>query len=406
LKNAQALPLAAAAKVALLGNASYRTFTTGSGSGDVNAARAVSILEGLTAAGFVVDKTLVDAYTRHIADEVKKQPHREWFMPEPPLPERALAPAEAAALAKDSDVAVLTLGRRSGEFRDRALKDDFELTGAEQALVKDLAAAFHAQKKKLVVLLNVGGVVETASWRDQPDAILLAWLPGQEAGHAIADVIGGATAPSGKLATTFPVKWDDVPSSAGFPGKTLVGPDPNVPPGPMSGDREAEVVYDDGIWVGYRHYATRGVTVAFPFGYGLSYTTFQYSDLKLSDAKATGPLTATLKVTNAGKSAGREVAQLYVSAPGTKSLPKPALELRGFAKTKTLKPGESEVLSFALSGRDLASFDPGASAWVVEAGTYTVKVGASSEDIRQTASFVRERTETVAAAPTRVGTAP
>jgi beta-glucosidase len=347
LKNEQALPLAAPAKVALLGNASYRTFTTGSGSGDVNAAHAVSILDGLAGIGFVVDKTLVSSYKEHLAEAEKKQPTREWFMPEPALPERTIDAASAAALAREADVAVLTIGRRSGEFRDRARKDDFELTSVEQALVKEVAAAFHAQKKKLIVLLNVGGVLETASWRDQPDAILLTWLPGQEAGHAIADVLGGKVAPSGKLATTFPVKWEDVPSSAGFPGKTLLGPDPAIPPGPMRGDREAEVTYDDDIWVGYRHYATKGVKTAYAFGYGLSYTTFKYSDLEVSDAKAGEPITVTVTVTNAGKSAGREIVQLYLSAPA-KTLAKPTIELRAFAKTKSLEPGKSEVLSFTI----------------------------------------------------------
>jgi beta-glucosidase len=245
-------------------------------------------------------------------------------------------------------------------------------------------------------------VLETASWREIPDAILLAWQPGQEAGYAIADVLGGRTAPSGHLATTFPMRWEDVPSSASFPGKVLEGPDPNATGFRANQARAAEVTYDDPIWVGYRHYATKNVAPAYPFGFGLSYTRFAYSDLRLSGREFGTGLTASVKVTNSGAAPGREVVQLYVSAPGN-SMPKPALELRAFAKTKTLKPGESESLSFALTQRDLASFDEATSAWVAEAGTYTVKVGASSADIRQTATFTKKGDEKVAAVSAVIG---
>jgi beta-glucosidase len=308
---------------------------------------------------------------------------------------------ETARLARETDLALVTLGRDSGEFADRA-REDFELSPFEQALLRDVSAAFRGQGKKLLVVLNVGGVIETASWRELADAILLAWQPGQEAGHAVADVLTGRTPPSGKLATTFPVKWEDVPSSAGFPGKTLLGPDPNAPPrGPMRGDREAEVEYADDVWVGYRHFATKGVKPAYPFGYGLSYTSFSYSELKLSRPEFERELTATISVTNSGRAPGREVVQLYLAAPGG-SIPKPALELRGFAKTRLLQPGEAETLSFTLTPRDLASFDEERSAWIAEEGTYSVRVGASSEDVRQTASFAKARAERVARVSTSV----
>ena len=244
------------------------------------------------------------------------------------------------------------------------------------------------------MVLNIGGVIETASWRDSADAILLAWQPGQEAGHAVADTLLGRTPPSGKLATTFPLRWEDAPSSANFPGKTLLGRDPNDR-NPLAGDRAAEVKYEDDIWVGYRHYATRGVKTAFPFGYGLSYTTFQYSDLKLSEGGSGKPMTVSVTVRNTGKAPGREVVQVYLSAPG-KAMSKPAIELKAFAKTKALKAGESETLTFALTPRDLASFDSTSSSWMAEAGTYTVKVGASSEDIRLNVTFSKAQAEKVA----------
>jgi beta-glucosidase len=402
LKNAGVLPLASPAKLALFGNSSYNMITGGTGSGDVNEAYTVSLVQGLKDAGHTPDAALAEAYTRYVEEAIKQQPAPTIFAPRAPIPELAVAKEEIERLARESDLAVVTLGRNSGEFRDRKREDDFELAAAEKALLADVAAAFHAQKKKLLVVLNVGGVIETASWRDVPDAILLAWQPGQEAGHSIADVLSGRTTPSGKLATTFPVKWEDVPSSANFPGVVLEGPDPNARGFQAGAARAAEVQYEDDIWVGYRHFATKGVKTAYPFGFGLSYTSFQYSGLQLGAKEFQKELKATVRVTNSGKAAGREVVQLYLSAPG-KSMPKPSLELRGFAKTKLLKPGESETLSFTLSPRDLASFDAASSAWVAEAGTYTVKVGASSEDIRQTATFTKAAEERVASVSTSVG---
>jgi beta-glucosidase len=404
LRNEGVLPLRSSAKLALFGNTSYSMITGGTGSGDVNEAYSISLVEGLKGAGVAIDGALAESYERYIQEEEKKRPApARPFMPQAPIPERAVGADEIARLARETDLALVTIGRNAGEGRDRQREGDFELSAAEKALLEGVATAFHAQKKTVLVVLNIGGVIETASWRELPDAILLAWQPGQEAGHAIADVLTGRTPPSGKLATTFPMRWEDVPSSANFPGKVLEGPDPNATArGPFGGgDRAAEVVYEDDIWVGYRHYATKGVKTAYPFGFGLSYTRFRYSDLKLSSAELGRELTASVTVTNAGDATGREVVQLYLSAPG-KVAPKPALELRAFAKTKALKPGESQTLSFTLTARDLASFDEASSSWLAEAGTYTVKVGASSEDIRQTATFGKAREEKVATVSTSI----
>lgn len=393
LRNNAALPLAPAVKtLALFGNTSYAMITGGTGSGDVNEAYTVSLVDGLKAAGLTAEATLAGAYATYITEQTAKQPPRQPFMPAPPLAEMPIAAAEIARLAKAADIGLVTIGRNSGEFIDRKRDGDFELLPNEKALIRDVTTAFRAQRKKVLVVLNIGGVIETASWRDIPDAILLAWQPGQESGHAIADVITGKVAPSGKLATTFPISWDDVPSSANFPGKTLQGPDPQAKGLFAMVDRAAEISYDDDIWVGYRHYATKGVKTSYPFGFGLSYTTFGYKDLKLSAAEFGPAFTASVTITNTGKVAAREIVQLYVSAPG-KSMPKPAVELKGFAKTKTLAPGESQTLSFALTARDLASFDEASSSWAVEAGTYTVKVGASSEDLRQAATFTKAAAE-------------
>jgi beta-glucosidase len=317
LRNEGALPLAPATKIALLGNGSYSMITGGTGSGDVNEPYTVSLLQGLKEAGMATDEDVARLYLRHIADEEARRPPTRPFRLPPPLAERPVDAAEITRLADAMDVGLVTITRNSGEFEDRKRDGDFELAANEKALLADAAAAFHARKKKLVVVLNIGGVVETASWRDQADAILLAWQPGQEAGRAIADVLRGAVPPSGKLATTFPVRWEDVPSSANFPGKTLLGPDPNARGGFFSGDRAAEVSYDDDIWVGYRHFATRGVASAYPFGFGLSYTQFQYGEVKLSAPQLERDLRASVTVTNTGRSPGREVVQLYLSRPAT-----------------------------------------------------------------------------------------
>jgi len=404
LENADALPLESGAKVALFGNASYDMITGGTGSGDVNEAYSVSLREGLKGQGLAVDEALAGEYARYLEEQAAARPRPPMpFMLPPPIPERTVPPDEIARLSRETDVALVTVGRRTGEFTDREREGDFELTDVEKALLTEVSRAFRSEGKKVVVVLNIGGVVEIASWRGHADAVLLAWQAGQESGHAIADVLTGRTPPSGKLATTFPLSWDDVPSSANFPGKTLLGPDPEGP-GFMRGDRDAEVEYEDDIWVGYRHFATKGQEVAYPFGYGLSYTAFGYGEVKLNDAGPGNEVTASVEITNEGAAAGREVVQLYVSAPG-KSAPKPALELKAFAKTRTLQPGESETVSFSLTPRDLASFDEASSAWLAEAGTYTVKVGASSADIRGTATFTRASGETVATVSKAVGTA-
>jgi beta-glucosidase len=416
LKNSAALPLAASAKTAaLFGNTAYDMIAGGTGSGNVNKAYMVSLVDGLKAAGIAAEPKLAAAYTGYLEEQKKKQPAgagggMSMMMGAPRAAERAVSADEITAAAQAADLGVITIGRNAGEGRDRQIEGDFELAAAEQAMIKDVVGAFHAQKKKAIVVLNIGGVIEVASWRDLPDAILLAWQPGQEAGHAIADVLTGKVSPSGKLATTFPLRYTDVPSSSNFPGKTLLGPDPAAATGGRGGggfgrgDREAEVTYEDGVFVGYRHYATKGVKVAYPFGFGLSYTTFAYAGLTLSGKEFGTGLTATVTVKNTGKTAGREVVQLYLAAPG-KSMPKPAVELKGFAKTRSLAPGESQTLTFQLTPRDLASFDEASKSWMAEAGTYTIKIGASSEEIRQTATFTKAKEEKIGTVSVSIGSA-
>jgi beta-glucosidase len=288
----------------------------------------------------------------------------------------------AQRLANDANIAVITLGRNSGEFNDRSVENDFTLTANEHALIGNVSQAFHAKGKKVVMVLNVGGPIETVSWRSLVDGILLAWQPGQEGGNAIADVLTGKVNPSGKLPMTFPATYSDVPSAKTFPGKELVGV-PNLTNGPFAG-KPAEALYEEGIYVGYRYYNTFAVKPAYEFGYGLSYTEFLYQDLTLSTRQFTDRVIAKVSVVNSGKTAGKEVVELYVSAPRQK-LSKPESELRAFAKTKLLQPGEAQTLTFTLTAKDLASYDPASSAWIAEAGSYKVMVGSSSLNLKKTA---------------------
>jgi len=229
------------------------------------------------------------------------------------------------------------------------------------------------------------GEQEMDSWRGLTDGILLAWQPGLEGGNAITDVLSGKVNPSGKLASSFPIKYEDESSAKNFPGRELEPAAKTNTPAFMG--RPAEVIYEEGIYVGYRYFNTFHVKTAYPFGYGLSYTQFEYSDLALSGSSFKNKLLVSVKVTNKGKLPGKEVVELYLSAPA-KKLDKPQEELKGFAKTHLLEPGESQTVQISLDEAALVSFDPGLTRWVAEAGTYQVKIGASSEDIRLTKDFV------------------
>lgn len=377
------LPLPRSRRIALFGNASYDAIIGGSGSGAVAAARAVPLAEGLRASGYAVDAAVAEGYVSFIDETRRKTPPRSPLSPSQRFPERSVSEAEIESAAQRADVAVVTIGRRSGEFADLSRELDFELQAGERELLERLSRAFRARSKNVVVVLNIGSVMETVSWRGFADAILLAWQPGQEGGHAMADVLSGTVAPSGRLATTFPLRWEDVPSSKGFPGTTLLGPDPAAR-GILAGvDRRAEVRYDEGLAVGYRHDAP----VAYPFGFGLSYTQFRHSRLRVDPTADDGGVRVSATVTNTGRSPGREVVQVYVSPPSgaDAGVRRPGRELRAFTKTPTLAPGQSMAIELQLSLRDFALFDETQRAWVVPAGTYTVSLGSSVTDIRATA---------------------
>lgn len=383
LKNNGALPVKACS-VALFGIQSYEFLHDGIGSGHVNTPYVVNMVDALKDRGFSCNEPLADAYRLHIAaDKVKWQfhPMSKWPLMEnigvgAPVYEMELPAYAYPVIAKESDLAIVTIGRKPGEGFDRDIQDDFNLSEVEKNLLSDVCKAFHAEGKKVIVILNVGGVVETASWKDLPDAIVLPWMPGQEGGNVVADILTGKVNPSGRLPITFPLRYEDVPGADDFPTTfgtgdryDIVGALLNPWKSPDGHTKNYDYTrYDEGIYVGYRHYQTRGAAVSYPFGFGLSYTSFSFAE---PTVKRNGnQFTASIKVTNTGSVPGREVVQLYIAAP-TGHLDKPERELKAFAKTGELAPGESEVLQMTFSAYDLASFDEAASAFVTDKGTYT-----------------------------------
>lgn len=386
LENNGALPLKDVKNVAVFGNAAYSWIAGGTGSGDVNRAYTVNLIEGLKNAGYEPNESLKSSYENWTEQEntrnaaANEERRKNW------LP--ALLPAEMpidkkllTEQAKSQDVALIAIGRISGEGSDRNIEGDFDLTTAEKELIKNVTTAFHAVGKKAIVVLNIGGVIETATWKNIPDAVLCAWQGGQEGGNSVADVLSGKAYPSGKLTMTWPIAYTDHKSSENFPlGKKASMMNMVFDGQAKSVEKDVDYTqYEEGIYVGYRWFDAQNKSVSYPFGYGKSYTTFEYSN---ATVKTEGDvITVTVDIKNTGDAEGKEIAQVYVSAP-TSEMEKPVQELKAFAKTKALKPGESETVSMTIKSADLASFNPGENAWVVEAGTYTLKVGADSRDIK------------------------
>jgi len=396
MKNEKALPFAKSIKnVALYGNTSYDFIAGGTGSGNVNHAYVISLLDGMKNGGYIVSEDLKNAYETYINDakkkaeaeleaKAKKDPNTAAlakFLPQPLPAEKLFSATELIAQAQQADVAVITLGRLSGEFLDRNVAN-FNLSSSERQLVEQVCDVYHKAGKQVVVLLNIGGVIETASWKELPDAILCAWQAGQEGGNSVVDVLSGKQSPSGKFTMTWPVKFTDAYSSKNFP----IDQDPRIDmmnQGKKGNVKDVDFTnYEEDIYVGYRYFDSFEVPVSYPFGFGLSYTTFEYSDAKIADKGNAYEISVTVK--NTGSLEGKEVVELYISAPDNKTANKPAKELKAFAKTKVLKAGESEKVTLTVNAADLASFDEAASAWVIAEGEYQFLIGASSQDIKAT----------------------
>lgn len=336
LKNDGVLPLKAPGSIALIGRAA-RQSPSGHGSAQVVPFTAVSAQDGIARrAGAGTRIAYADGDDR----------------------------ARAAALARDADVAIVFATDAQGEFFDKScltLECGEPLRGDQDGLISEVAKA----NPNTIVVLNTGGPVLTP-WAGQVKGIVEAWYPGQEAGNALARVLFGDVDPGGRLPVTFPVDENDAPTSGN--------------PAQYPGVNET-VTFSEGVMVGYRHYDAKGIEPRFPFGHGLSYTTFRYSDL----AASTGSVKVT--VTNTGARTGIAVPQLYIGMPSPGAdVPQPPRQLKGYTKI-TLRPGESRRVTFPLSQRSFAYWNESAKAWKVADGCYRIMVGSSSRDIAETASL-------------------
>jgi beta-glucosidase len=334
-------------RLAVIGELARTPRYQGAGSSAVNPTRVVTGLDALTNRAETIGAMLEFAagYTLDAA---------------PPNPELITAAREAATAA---DVAVVFLGlpgQYEAEGRDRT---SIDLPDNQLALLDALAET----GTPTVVALSNGSAVTTAPWRADVSAIVEFWLTGQAHGDTITDVLLGAVNPSGKLAETVPVRLADTPAYLGFPGE------------------HSKVRYGEGIYVGYRYYDARSISVDYPFGHGLSYTTFDYSDLQVRTFSVDEPLafTGDITVTNTGSIAGAEVVQLYVSDHAN-TVQTPPKELRGFTKVR-LQPGQSQRVSIGVKREDLEHFSTAVQAWIYEGGPVSVMVGSSSRDIRAAA---------------------
>ena len=389
LKNTGVLPIRNLKTVALFGVNSYDFLSGGLGSGCVNVPYVVDMVTGLKNIGVTTTPLLTEIYQNYVKFakaklKADKNPIM-WFLDQgqPKLDEIEISDRCVQHEVQEADAAIITIGRQAGEGMDRKIDGEFNLTKMEQDMIFRVSDQFHAQGKPVIVIINSGSVMETASWRDRADAILCAWQPGEEGGNSVADVLTGKANPSGKLTMTWPIAATDHPSTRNFPQdldmytyREMQGWESGIP-------NESFTNHEEDIYVGYRYFDTFDRQVAYPFGFGLSYTTFDFSQpkVKVSDNE----VMVSITVKNTGKVSGKEVAQVYVSAPkGT--LEKPVHELKAFAKTRELKPGEQQTLVMNLQKRELASFDESHSQWLAEAGTYTFAIGASSRDIKATAT--------------------
>lgn len=403
LKNNAALPIRGLKTVALFGVNSYDFMSGGLGSGAVNVGYSVDMVTGLKNIGVATTPQLTEIYQNYVKYakaklKADKNPMM-WFLNQgqPKLDEIDITERCVANEEPKADAAIITIGRQAGEGMDRQINGEFNLSKTEQDMIFRVSDAFHAKGKKVIVIINSGSVMETASWRDRVDAILVAWQPGIEGGNSVADILTGKVNPSGKLTMTWPIAATDHPSTANFAKeydmytyKNMEGWGKGNIPGVDFSNHEED------IYVGYRYFDTFKKDVAYPFGFGLSYTTFEMGK---PSVKANGKnIEVSVTVKNTGKVAGKQVAQVYVTAPKG-AYEKPAKELKAFGKTRELKPGESQTLKMTLEKRDLASFEEANSQWKVDAGNYLFQVGTDVESIKGTAKLkVAEYTEKTSSA--------
>jgi beta-glucosidase len=351
LKNNGILPLKTNLNLAVIGRAAETPHFQGGGSSYINPTRVAVPFAELKALAPDAELTYAAGYP---ADDSYQ----------PALIEQAVSLAQAA------DAAVVHIALPSYKESEGYDRTDLDLTAQQVALIKAVAAVQPA----CVVVINNGAPVVMGAWIDDVAAVLEGWMAGQAGGGAVADVLFGRVNPSGKLPETFPAALEHTPAFLNWPGEN------------------GAVRYGEGLYIGYRYYDARKVQPQFPFGFGLSYTTFAYANLRLSadTIRDVDGVVATVDVTNTGGVAGKEVVQVYVRDCAA-SLPRPPKELKGFAKVH-LEPGETKTVSISLNTRAFAFYHPGHRQWVTEDGEFEILVGASSADIRQVATLTLQST--------------
>lgn len=387
LQNDGTLPLANKGKIALFGNGARCTVKGGTGSGDVNSRFVVNVEQGLTEAGYhVTTQNWMDRYDKAIAEkraayaeEFKEYAEKEgrrafWFLFFNPFKEPVIVPIEQEDIeASDADTAVFVISRNSGEGKDRrVIQGEYELFEEEKTAIQTLVNNYD----KVIVVLNVGGAIDTKYLRSVKgiNAIVLMSQAGNIGGYALADVLSGKETPSGHLTSTWAENYTDYPGAADFSH--------------MNGDVDDEY-YKEGIYVGYRYFDTFNVSPAYPFGYGLSYTTFDITTNGVTVEKDQITLSVTVK--NTGDTyAGREVVQVYASAPKGR-IEKPYQVLVAYAKTKELAPGQEETLTITYAAERMASYDTASASWVLEAGTYYLRVGNHSRNTKVVAALALDK---------------
>lgn len=387
--NSAALPMSKNNEIALFGVTSYDFIAGGTGSGNVNRPYVVDLMSGLSNVGFRLEPELDAFYKDYMKAEALRceriNGDNKWFIDR----ERAIEviPDELIVnAAANADDAVITIGRVFGEGKDRDYYHSYLLSDREKELISKVSDSFHKAGKKVTVILNVGGLVEMTSWQDKVDAIVLCWQPGQEGGNTVASVLSGEVNPSGHLPATISTEYALEPTAKNFPQVYADKPfnysyyrqllDRKLPLHTVRNIDYTE--YEEGIYVGYRYFNTFAPkAVAYPFGFGLSYTTFDFKDMKVESAEDGWDVTVT--VTNSGKVSGKDVVQLYVRAPKGK-LDKPERELKGFAKTPELAPGESCKVSIHIPAGSLASYDEQTGSWVIEPGKYVFMASKDASD--------------------------
>lgn len=390
LKNkSAALPMSKNNEIALFGVTSYDFIAGGTGSGNVNRPYVVDLMSGLSNVGFSLEPELDAFYKDYMKAEALRceriNGNNKWFIDR----ERAIEVIPDELIVKaaaNADDAVITIGRVFGEGKDRDYYHSYLLSDREKELISKVSESFHKAGKKVTVILNVGGLVEMTSWQDKVDAIVLCWQPGQEGGNTVASVLSGDVNPSGHLPATISTEYALEPTAKNFPQVYADKPfnysyyrqllDRKLPLHTVRNIDYTE--YEEGIYVGYRYFNTFAPkAVAYPFGFGLSYTTFDFNDMTVESAGDGWDVTVT--VTNSGKVRGKDVVQLYVRAPKGK-LDKPERELKGFAKTPEIAPGESCEVTIHVPAGSLASYDEQTGNWVIEPGKYVFMASKNASD--------------------------